>query len=570
MPTSPDSPADAAPAVRGALPGGVRLLGRTGGGRLSRGDWIVLCGFVLLTAWTALHHEPWADEAQAWLLARDSSLAGLLLDRLHYEGTPGLWYVLLWGLHRAGLPYPSMQTLALAANAAAVYLLLRFSPFAAPIRWALPLSVALAYQLPIVARSYSLIPPLVFLLCIAIERQRPIAVGLLAGLLANLSLISLCMALGFFLLVLLPGDDGRPRPAVKARVLGGSIFAVLLLAAVYTAIPGPDVNVGRAQALAAKPRLRHLLAVLTHEPVEDRAALSTSALPRDSTDTAASPAPGLAPFNAKRRPILPVGGALTLAAVHFASLAFFPVSSINLLALLFYAALLVWLAQQRRLRASLPLAAVLIGAKALPFNEHHACVIWIAIVAVLWLGWKQPSNERAARAGLALASVLLLVLAEQLCWTGFACWYDCNHPFSGSRSAARWLQPRVGRESIVGFNYHSIAVQLYTAQRIYSNQKTAYWPWSIANDSDARIAATLAQRPEVVVDGEGYNGNVSWRNQILQEKPAGVRNDADGVAAYLLAHGYEATHRFCGSQPSQLGFSEMTCQVIYQPAGAQH
>ena len=59
--------------------------------------------YALLSAFTAYRHEPWADEAQSWLLARDAGLIQLWTKLLHYEGTPGLWQTLLHVLIRIGL-----------------------------------------------------------------------------------------------------------------------------------------------------------------------------------------------------------------------------------------------------------------------------------------------------------------------------------------------------------------------------------------------------------------------------------------------------------------------------------
>jgi hypothetical protein len=539
-----------------------RFLNRRGRRRLGWGDWAVFCGFVLLVGWTAPHHEPWADEAQAWLLARDNSLAGLLLHRLHYEGTPGLWYVLLWGLHRVGLSFNSMRALAILANVVAVYVLLRYSPFSAAIRWTLPFTVALAYQFPIVARSYSLIPPLVFLICMALDRRKPVLTGVLAGILANLSPISFCLSVGF-MLVLPWGKDTGLQLQRRERVTSAAVFGLFLLVAIYPAIPAPDSSVGQVRALAANPRVREVLAALTGTKMVGSP--PAPAAGPASAGTSPQLAPGL-PESERHRRRSVVGGKFALAVVHFASLMFFPISSFNLLALLFYAALIFWAGQHHALRILLPLAAVFIGAKVLPFNEHHVCVLWCAVVAVLWLGWNHMPSGPATRTDLALASVLILVLAEQLCWTGFACGFDWFHPFSGSENAARWIQAQPGERRMAGFNYHSVAVQPYMGKNIYANQSTAYWPWSTSNDPDAHVIEALARQPEIVVEGESYDGNVSWRNQIVEERPAWKRNDPDGIGDYLLAHGYMATHRFCGCQPSHLGFSEMTCQVIYQTA----
>ena len=40
-------------------------------------------------------HEPWFDEAQAWLIAQDASLVELLTSITHYEGHPPIWFLAL-------------------------------------------------------------------------------------------------------------------------------------------------------------------------------------------------------------------------------------------------------------------------------------------------------------------------------------------------------------------------------------------------------------------------------------------------------------------------------------------
>ena len=40
------------------------------------------------------HHEPWFDEAQAWLIARDNSFLEII-KVLHSEGHPFNWYYIV-------------------------------------------------------------------------------------------------------------------------------------------------------------------------------------------------------------------------------------------------------------------------------------------------------------------------------------------------------------------------------------------------------------------------------------------------------------------------------------------
>ena len=48
---------------------------------------LVLISFIVLTVIIGKRHEPWADEAQGWLIARDNNNLIDLLKAVKYEGT---------------------------------------------------------------------------------------------------------------------------------------------------------------------------------------------------------------------------------------------------------------------------------------------------------------------------------------------------------------------------------------------------------------------------------------------------------------------------------------------------
>src|SRR5271170_6363512 len=115
---------------------------------------LALGAYGLLVGATIHRHEPWADEAQSWLLARDASLAQLWGHLLHYEGTPGLWQTWVHLLIRLGLPYSAYGFVSGSLGLIAVYLLLRYAPFPLFIRILLPFTYYLCYQYVVIARSY--------------------------------------------------------------------------------------------------------------------------------------------------------------------------------------------------------------------------------------------------------------------------------------------------------------------------------------------------------------------------------------------------------------------------------
>jgi len=108
-------------------------------------------------------HEPWADEAQAWLIARDCSGVELLFQRLRYEGPPGLWYLILMVPSKILPYYPTIQVISFSIAVAGIFVFWRTSPFPPILKTLFPFTYFIFYQYAVVARSYVLLPLLIFL-----------------------------------------------------------------------------------------------------------------------------------------------------------------------------------------------------------------------------------------------------------------------------------------------------------------------------------------------------------------------------------------------------------------------
>ena len=103
-------------------------------------------------------HEPWFDEAQAYLLARDSSFHDLLMYWTHYEGHPPLWHLLLRGAVKVGLPYELALKSVNFIFVEAVLILVEFrSPFSRITKVIIPTSYFLLYQYSVVSRPYMML-----------------------------------------------------------------------------------------------------------------------------------------------------------------------------------------------------------------------------------------------------------------------------------------------------------------------------------------------------------------------------------------------------------------------------
>lgn len=127
-------------------------------------EWGVLCLFVVLLLGTMYVHEPWFDEAQAWLIARDAPFKDILWLLPHYEGHPPFFHLLLsipaklgigwkWGLRGIGVLF----------SIASAYLIIFKAPFPRCIRLVLPFTYFLFYQYGVIIRPYNII---VFIMCL--------------------------------------------------------------------------------------------------------------------------------------------------------------------------------------------------------------------------------------------------------------------------------------------------------------------------------------------------------------------------------------------------------------------
>jgi len=165
---------------------------------------LYIIGFAILTAaavWLNWDCPPNYDEAHAWNIARHLSTAEIFTVR-KTEGHPFLWYYLLMPLAKANLLYPySLYFLNLLLVIGAFYLLYRYAPFPAYVKYLITLSAPFLQLYAGFARSYTLSVFLLFsLLSFYPSRQKhPVFYLFLLLLLANTNLMGFWTAfpLGF-------------------------------------------------------------------------------------------------------------------------------------------------------------------------------------------------------------------------------------------------------------------------------------------------------------------------------------------------------------------------------------
>jgi hypothetical protein len=184
--------------------------------------------YAALTLWVALHHEPWLDEADTWLLMRDAP-APAVLQYASYGGTPLLFHALIWPFARTGFPYLAQQLVALGCAWAAVWLLLHARAFPAPVRLLFPFSFFPSFDYSVIARPYALFMLLLFVMAALwrTREQQPLRLAFAIALLANVTVHGLLVAAvaGLLLLIERRGRLRRYASATAITVAGGLLSA---------------------------------------------------------------------------------------------------------------------------------------------------------------------------------------------------------------------------------------------------------------------------------------------------------------------------------------------------------
>jgi hypothetical protein len=539
----------------------------------------VLAGYAALVAVAIAFHEPWADEAQAWLLARDQGFWHLMFHAIRYEGSPGLWHAFLWVLAQMHVGYTGMRWVSGAMALLGVYVLLRWSPFPLLLKVLLPFGFWLAYQDAAVARSYVLFAILAFpaaaiLRSISRDEVSPrrgqlVWLAVILGLMANLSVHGFVASIGLAIvaLALLRRKSRAGRPV--SRTVPAAILCCFWVFVAVTVFPPGDVNfpAGKNLQMSAQRIWASLGSQTAKAELQQEETFGSHPLPGELPMLAVQ-AFQKTPDEARWHKIARFLGLVTFAISNFRILALVSCALVILQAVVFGRARgqIGWI-------GLMPWALMIVIFTWMYLAPRHAGMIWEALVVSLWLTWPSEISARWYEKwlhGLTVAALVVVGL-NQVQWTAHSVWDEIHKPYSGDEAMAQWLKTHAAGKRIAGFGYHSIGVTGWFHGPLYFNQPATYWIWSQKPRLDARAPFTIATRPDVIVVGgwnwSEHNADISedWEKPNLNTLNTVPFNDAFHIIGYAQEHGYRETHRFCGHAFLRSGYSEELCQVALEP-----
>lgn len=166
--------------------------------------WVCIIFWVIITLIRLINHQPWYDEALAWILVKDFQF-GSILESLKYEGHFFVWYLMLLPFAKLNLWYPySMLFLNWIFCFLAVILLWQKAPFNNWLKALITFSFPFLALYPIVARCYAIGILLLFVLCAMYKDKlkHPIIYSIIIFFCANTSVIALIGAFCFGVILL--------------------------------------------------------------------------------------------------------------------------------------------------------------------------------------------------------------------------------------------------------------------------------------------------------------------------------------------------------------------------------
>jgi hypothetical protein len=402
------------------------------------GDFAVLGVYASVVLWTIQYHEKWADEAQAWLIARDLDLRTIWFHELRYEGSPGLWHTILWiAQHAFHAGYGSIGYIGAVGAIAGAALLILKAPFPRYIRWPLAFTYFMVYQYAVIARPYTLLPLLAFAAATLFKDTRhPERMTVVLVLLANLSLHGTIIAGGIGLAYLIEAAQSWPtlEPDVRARYqICAAVMVLIFVFIVVILRPTPDVE----EFVMKKQFERLPLAVQAQAPT----------------------------------PLRKVTDALSGAFLDYTAPS-----------VLFVTLAAAWCFMRRKFLAFALPVGTLIGLYAVVHGAaHHHGTMFAAAIAGLWIAWPAAEEKAAFSrhehwATHGLVALVLCLCALNIWDSAVVIEREYLYPYCGAEDAAKYLKS-VGadRGPIFGFLYGMVGVQAYFDHNIFANVPTAYF-----------------------------------------------------------------------------------------------
>jgi len=447
--------------------------------------YLILLVYIILVGIIIYYHEPWADEAQAWLIARDSNLFEMLFNYLRYIGHPSLWYLILIIPAKLNFPYFTINIVSGIIATIGVYVFLRYSPFPKIIKILFPFSFFIFYQYAVVARSYVLLPLLIFLIAkVYKDKTKKIYLfTLLLVLLANVCVHSFLIAVPLFLLHSIDVFKGWNNLDKKLRIKqikAGIIFVFVIGLIIIQLWPPKDLN-------------------------------------------------WVTNYNFSFSHFLKLSPNI----INWAMTGVMWLTSVVLIISLF------WFWRKRALLLYLiPTLAILSFFSIVSYKGWHEGILILVWIFAMWISFERDNIEKTKSKFLRTLAILSLIifLSFHIFWSFKTSINDINGTYSAGKSIASYIKTnQLEDKKIYATTFWSISILPYLDDVIFDNyyhpEKPSRHLWLKWGERMENYDIILKDQPDLIIFGrpssklkeipgykfEGiFEGNIYWKSKIYE------------------------------------------------------
>lgn len=458
--------------------------------------WAMFAVYAVAVLVGVIRHEPYRDEAQAWMIARDATPAELW-ELSGQEGTPMLWHLAMMPLAKSGVTMKVGQIASALPILLAAWLLI----FKSPLRWWQLLifltSYCMIFEYALILRSYTASIGILFILAAMHDARlrRPIVYGLLLLMMSQTS--------------------------VFGAIMAGAIGAVFCVDVVLTRQWKPGTLV--ALVLLTTGIALAYVQIQTPDDIKIAIWSTDDVTPDDAGSVTGSMAATI------KRWFMP-----------FEKMLFFPLHpsrTLHVLTALFLAAMLATAARSWRAMLVLVISyggILYILAEVFDGAHRHRGFLLMMFVYALWVGSKAPERrsdeapERSCQKPLlrplllkrieTIAAFVAFLLLGYTIYTGVQRYaLDVAAPYSAGQAMATFIEEEGIKGPIAGYqDQKCTAVMVHLPDvpfwQMEQRRYGSYVSWLIMHQQDGFITAENAAKDFV----ERFQGQDAW---LLLSRP---------------------------------------------------
>ena len=201
---------------------------------------IIFVIFFLFSLLIGSNHEPWVDEAQSWIIARDASCLEIIWNIARYEGSFPLWHLTLKTFISFGLEYEYLFIVPIIISSIGLIVFLKKVEIPKYVKILLPFTYYVFYQYTIIARSYCYLLLAFSLLMITYKKRQENPLKYILALIF-MSLISMHGMIIAMMLAIMFGIEIFRQKCIKKYIKEFMIFGAVLIGEIIILFPPSDL-----------------------------------------------------------------------------------------------------------------------------------------------------------------------------------------------------------------------------------------------------------------------------------------------------------------------------------------